>query len=644
MKKTLKELFNIYISIIIILVFVIGIGSFFFLTKTAFETTEKRELKNAVEMILALISEKEKDVLTYKKSRAVAQLEIIDLLSHTEIFDLGKYGYPVILDEEGVLLVHPELQYQNALDFQDYSKEAIYFVRDQIEKADQGGGFTKFLWKIPETEKIDRKIVYSKRDPNWNWIVQATSFELDYGLNARNVTIYGLIVFFILSIVILVINKRFIKQVSKPLEILLNAFNINNNKFFKLNESTRIAELDVVFSGFNKMIERLERIQFRLESEHVRYKKVVRSSYDSYWEYDFDADVIKVENFKNTREFQEIDYSTFISSIHVEDLKKNDWLRHLIYSKVPGTYEADVRIHDEQYGFKWHRIISICDEPSRSNPLALFGSIKDIHEMMLEKSKTEYRAYHDLKTGLFSYDYFSNKLLLDKFELYHFAFVGLRNFEHLKLVYGHEIVELFQFQLAGLLADVFSSRGDVCTYDDHRFLVVSEDALFDEITYRHIITKMNAINFGELPFPKDLVISVSCEDLGHTKLQDVVNNLLVAYDYNDKYLSASTMNSVDLELLSAHNRKKEIEKNLLQAINLNELHLVYQPIINHQYQLLGFEALLRWENKTLGFVSPAEFIPIAESIQFVNKLGKYVIKNVCQMLSRLNELNCMTNI
>ena len=85
MKKTLKELFNIYISIIIILVFVIGIGSFYFLTKTAFETNEKRELKNAVEMILALISEKEKDVLTYKKSRAVAQLEIIDLLSHTEI-------------------------------------------------------------------------------------------------------------------------------------------------------------------------------------------------------------------------------------------------------------------------------------------------------------------------------------------------------------------------------------------------------------------------------------------------------------------------------------------------------------------------------------------------------------------------------
>ena len=72
-------------------------------------------------------------------------------------------------------------------------------------------------------------------------------------------------------------------------------------------------------------------------------------------------------------------------------------------------------------------------------------------------------------------------------------------------------------------------------------------------------------------------------------------------------------------------RKNEIER-ALQDINLDqELTLNFQPIFCQYGKVLkGFEALLRWQSPSLGFVSPAEFIPIAEECAKITMLGQWV--------------------
>ena len=72
------------------------------------------------------------------------------------------------------------------------------------------------------------------------------------------------------------------------------------------------------------------------------------------------------------------------------------------------------------------------------------------------------------------------------------------------------------------------------------------------------------------------------------------------------------------------------ESQLHHALELGELYLHYQPKVDLKTgRITGMEALVRWQNEKLGFVSPAEFIPIAERTGLINAIGEWVIRTAC---------------
>jgi EAL domain-containing protein (putative c-di-GMP-specific phosphodiesterase class I) len=76
----------------------------------------------------------------------------------------------------------------------------------------------------------------------------------------------------------------------------------------------------------------------------------------------------------------------------------------------------------------------------------------------------------------------------------------------------------------------------------------------------------------------------------------------------------------------AISRRLLIEEQLHGALARGEIHICYQPLINTKTKrIIKAEALLRWNNKVLGSISPDEFIPIAEQSGLINELGRYVI-------------------
>lgn len=89
--------------------------------------------------------------------------------------------------------------------------------------------------------------------------------------------------------------------------------------------------------------------------------------------------------------------------------------------------------------------------------------------------------------------------------------------------------------------------------------------------------------------------------------------------------------TADLQQNSA--RMLALGSALKQAINRNELRLVYQPQLDlQQNKVIGTEALLRWTHPEFGDVSPAEFIPIAESYGLIVEIGNWVIRTALQQL------------
>ena len=110
--------------------------------------------------------------------------------------------------------------------------------------------------------------------------------------------------------------------------------------------------------------------------------------------------------------------------------------------------------------------------------------------------------------------------------------------------------------------------------------------------------------------------------------------------YNAKSLGKNQIRFFDKEIENTIKRNLKITDELKKALERNELYGLLQPKVNtFSKRIEGFEYLIRWNNRELNYVSPYEFITLAEKSGDIIEIGKFIIEDAIKICRKINDIS-----
>ncbi|MCP4324801.1 MAG: EAL domain-containing protein [Alteromonadales bacterium] len=260
----------------------------------------------------------------------------------------------------------------------------------------------------------------------------------------------------------------------------------------------------------------------------------------------------------------------------------------------------------------------------------------------IEKNKIAeltYRAEHDLLTGLYNRSVLKNRNL--KFHKsqspFSLLYLDLDHFKSINDSYGYSygdiiLVEVSKRIKSGLRA--LNGTAIRLSADEFILLIETTDKENIEDYSKALLSDINKpyiVNNNDFKISASIGVAQSPKDATgiETLISYANNSMLIAKKTKNHFVFFSE--KIHLQLI----KNIEIEQALHTALAKDEISLVYQPQLNNQKQLCGVEALVRWNNDTLGFLPPDQFIPIAEETGFMPELGAYIMNKAMSEISTL---------
>ena len=219
--------------------------------------------------------------------------------------------------------------------------------------------------------------------------------------------------------------------------------------------------------------------------------------------------------------------------------------------------------------------------------------------------------------------------------------IDLDNFKVVNDHWGHHRGDQMLIEIARRVGEVLTPQDTLARLGGDEFVVLLQDLGSDET----LATQRAEAVCGRLlaSVARPMVIDgreyFSSASLGVVLFGQrpmSVEELLSQTDsamYFAKDSGRNTFRFFDGRLQMRIAERIDLEADLRQSIERKELFLVYQPQVDHLGRVIGVEALCRWRNATRGLVSPAEFVPLAESSGFIRELGPWVLETACTCLA-----------
>lgn len=205
---------------------------------------------------------------------------------------------------------------------------------------------------------------------------------------------------------------------------------------------------------------------------------------------------------------------------------------------------------------------------------------------------------------------------------------------------GHEVGDKLLVEVGRTVTKLLEKDQILARLAGDEFLIIipnppSKQVLFN-ITEKLTTAFNTPLVIEKWSIQTGISIGVSdTHDAGY-KVNDLISYADIAM-YHSKNFKKGTATFFNSQMLIESQRHTLIVNGIIDAVRDNEFQLYYQPKISNQGIVEGLEALIRWESKTLGSLSPSEFIPIAETSGKISDITKWVIDQVLDDLPRLLE-------
>jgi diguanylate cyclase (GGDEF)-like protein len=232
-------------------------------------------------------------------------------------------------------------------------------------------------------------------------------------------------------------------------------------------------------------------------------------------------------------------------------------------------------------------------------------------------------------------------------------FLDFDRFKHVNDTLGHEAGDQLLINIAGLLnenlrdGDTFSTSASECLparLGGDEFVVLldgihgKEDAITVARRLLRVFAEPHTIAGQQVTSTASIGIAMNGGEYENADdiLRDADSALYIA-----KQNGKARYVLFDQDMQDKLVERIRMERDLASALNNDELSVVFEPIIDLQTgKPAGFETLLRWTHPVHGSVSPAVFIPIAESINLIGDIGRWVIEQACRQLAAWSEQGC----